>query len=53
MIGKKNMVFGFFYFITTLGLGMYLAKIHNVPGITDAQKGIMRRRTPTATWSRF
>jgi uncharacterized membrane protein YgdD (TMEM256/DUF423 family) len=42
MIGKKNMVFGFFYFIATLGLGMYLAKMHNVPGITDAQKGIMR-----------
>lgn len=42
MIGKKNMVFGFFYFILTLGLGMYLAKMHNVPGITDAQKSIMR-----------
>jgi len=25
MIGKKNMVFGFLYFLTTLGLGMYLA----------------------------
>ena len=30
MIGKKNMVFGFFYFIMTLGLGMYLAKMHDV-----------------------
>ncbi len=43
MIGKKNMVFGFFYFILTLGLGMYLASMHNVPGaLTDAQKSIMR-----------
>lgn len=25
MIGKKNMVFGFFYFVLTMGLGMYLA----------------------------
>ncbi len=25
MVGKKNMAFGFFYFILTLGLGMYLA----------------------------
>lgn len=26
MLGKKNMVFGFFYFVCTLGLGMYLAQ---------------------------
>lgn len=26
MTGKKNMVFGFFYFVLTMGLGMYLAK---------------------------
>lgn len=25
MTGKKNMVFGFFYFVLTLGLGMYLS----------------------------
>lgn len=25
MTGKKNMAFGFFYFVLTLGLGMYLA----------------------------
>ena len=25
MIGKKNMVFGFLYFLTTLGLGIFLA----------------------------
>lgn len=25
MIGKKNMVFGFFYLVLTMGLGMYLA----------------------------
>ena len=25
MTGKKNMVFGFFYFVLTLALGMYLA----------------------------
>ncbi len=42
MIGKKNMVFGFFYFIATLGLGIYLAKINNAPGVTDAQKSILR-----------
>lgn len=26
MAGKKNMVFGFFYFVLTMGLGMYLAR---------------------------
>jgi uncharacterized membrane protein YgdD (TMEM256/DUF423 family) len=26
MTGKKNMVFGFFYFLLTLGLGMYLSR---------------------------
>ncbi len=25
MVGKKNMAFGFFYFVLTLGLGMFLA----------------------------
>jgi uncharacterized membrane protein YgdD (TMEM256/DUF423 family) len=39
MIGKKNMVFGFFYFLTTLGLGMYLANKlgANDPQWTDSQ----------------
>ncbi|RME81175.1 MAG: hypothetical protein D6771_08615 [Zetaproteobacteria bacterium] len=31
MIGKKNMAFGFFYFLTTLGLGMYLASKFSLP----------------------
>jgi len=31
MIGKKNMAFGFFYFLTTLGLGMFLASKFNLP----------------------
>ena len=31
MIGKKNMVFGFFYFLTTLGLGMYLGSKFQLP----------------------
>jgi uncharacterized membrane protein YgdD (TMEM256/DUF423 family) len=31
MIGKKNMVFGFFYFLTTLGLGMYLGNKFQLP----------------------
>ncbi len=31
MIGKKNMAFGFFYFLTTLGLGMFLASKFKQP----------------------
>ncbi len=31
MIGKKNMAFGFFYFLTTLGLGMFLASKFKLP----------------------
>jgi len=31
MIGKKNMAFGFFYFLTTLGLGMFLASKFQLP----------------------
>lgn len=31
MTGKKNMVFGFFYFLTTLGLGMFLANQFHLP----------------------
>ena len=31
MIGKKNMAFGFFYFLTTLGLGMFLASKFSLP----------------------
>ncbi|HXH71740.1 MAG TPA: hypothetical protein VNI58_02875 [Mariprofundaceae bacterium] len=31
MIGKKNMAFGFFYFITTLCLGLYLANKFKLP----------------------
>ncbi len=27
MVGKKNMVFGFVYFLAALGLGMYLANL--------------------------
>lgn len=43
MTGKKNMVFGFFYFILTLGLGIYLVKMHDAPGaLTEAQKSILR-----------
>jgi len=31
MVGKKNIVFGFFYFVTTLGLGMFLANQFTLP----------------------
>ncbi len=31
MTGKKNMAFGFFYFLTTLGLGMFLASKFQLP----------------------
>jgi len=31
MTGKKNMVFGFFYFLTTLGLGLFLASKFKLP----------------------
>lgn len=31
MIGKKNMAFGFFYFLTTLGLGLFLASKFQLP----------------------
>jgi len=31
MIGRENMAFGFFYFLTTLGLGMFLASRFQLP----------------------
>jgi len=36
-IGKKNMIFGFAYFITTLMLGLYLASLaeEHVPGAEE------------------
>ncbi len=37
MIGRKNMAFGFFYFLTTLGLGMFLASKFSLPPAELAQ----------------
>ena len=45
MIGKKNMAFGFLYFITTLALGMYLGSKLGSGDATWAQsqqRGILR-----------
>ncbi len=45
MTGKKNMVFGFFYFLFTLGLGIYLAKMMEAGGsawLTGAKRETLR-----------
>lgn len=46
MTGKKNMVFGFFYFLLTLALGMYLA---NKLGSGDAAWAASQQRKVLST----
>ncbi|MEW6314717.1 MAG: hypothetical protein AB1513_11880 [Pseudomonadota bacterium] len=43
MIGKKNMVFGFAYFITTLLLGIYMVVMEENPGFEGSEAEEMMR----------